>query len=219
MPQSSTNGITPGYNSASSWAPNGTGDSSLQFQGYGGVGNTDPTILTPTSNPPSFQSTVSTDYGSFDSIDVQNNGNVAYNSPPAYMPTAAQDPSASIISSMATLMNSNGAVNNDNSQFQYNINSNPPATSYTVTDNSALTSSYYGVPQQTYVQTGDVQVVDVSSNGTLGFTDYSTTVQTETVGSAQDTSLTTDYVGIGDTTITDFTTTDFDFADSSAGNF
>lgn len=189
----------------------------MQFQGYGGVGNTGPTILAPPSNPPSVQSTVSTDYGSFNSIEVQNSGNVAYNSPPAYMPTATEDPSATITSSMATLMNSYGTVNNDNSQFQYNITSNPPASSYTVTDNSALTSSYYGVPQETSVQTGDVQFVDVSSNGTLGFTDYSTTVQTETFGSAQDTSVTTDYVG--DTTITDVTTTDFDFADSSAGNF
>lgn len=140
---------------------------------------------------------------------MQNNGNIAYdNSPPAYT-SSTEDPSAGITSSMANLMNSNNPVNSDNSQYQYSNISNPPATGYAVTDTSALTSSYYGVPQETFVQTEDVQVVEVSSNNTSGFTDY-TTFQAQT----EDVSVTTDY--FGDTTTTDVTTTEVDYTDSSA---
>lgn len=212
MSQSSINGTTAGYSSPSTWAPSGTENSSLQFQVDGGVGNTGPTILAPTSNPPSFQSTASTDYGSMNSFEVQNSSNIVNaNNPPVYSPTDTEDPTAGIASSMATLMNSNGSVNNDNSQYQYSNISNPPATSYTVTDNSALPASYYGAPSETYVQTEDIQVTEVSSNGTSSFTDY-TMFQTQTAGYPQD--FTTDYVG--GATITDVSSTGLDFTDSSA---
>lgn len=175
---------------------------------------TGPTILTPTSNSPSIQSTVSTDFGSFNNSEVQDNGNISYaNNPPVYMPTSTEDPSAAITSSMATLMNSNDSVSNDNSQYQYSNTLITPTTSYTVTDNSALTS-YYEVPQESYVQTENVQIVDVSSNGTSGFIDYST-VQSQTADFSQDVSVTTEYGE--DTTITDVTTTDFEYSDSSLG--
>lgn len=124
------------------------------------------------------------------------------------MPTVTEDPSASITSSMANLMNSN------NSQYQYSNNSTPSAMTYTVTDNSALTSSYYVVPQETYVQTQDVQTVQVSSDGTSSFTDYAT-VQTQIADYSPDVSVNTDYVE--DTTITDQTTTEFMCADPSDG--
>lgn len=267
LSQSSSNGTTAGHSSPSTWTPNGTGNSSLQSQGNGVVGNTGPnlltpttnsplfqstsstdyglsnnsevqnnsnmsyansppaymptdtgpTILTPTSNSPSIQSTVSTNYGSYNNFEVQDNGNISYaNNPPVYMPTSTEDPSAAITSSMASLMNSNDSVNNDNSQYQYSNTLIPPATSYTVTDNSALTSSYYEVPQESFVQTENVQIVDVSSNGTSGFIDYST-VQSQTADCSQDVSVTTEYGE--DTTITDVTTTEFEYSDSSAGLF
>lgn len=143
-------------------------------------------------------------------FEVQNNSNMGYAiNPPAYSPTGTEDPTAGITSSMATLMNSNGSVNNDNSQYQYGNISNPPATSYTVTDNSALTASYYGAPSETYVQTEEIQVTDVSSNGTSSFMDM---FQTQTAGYSPN--FTTDFVG--GATITDVSSTGFDFTDSSA---
>ncbi|MCJ1467527.1 hypothetical protein MMC07_006152 [Pseudocyphellaria aurata] len=189
--QISSNGTAAGLSYPSNGVPPSTENSSLQYQGNSGVGNTSPA----TWNAPSNQSTVSTHYGSFSTSEAQNNGNVAYaNSPPAYMPTVADDASASIVSSMANLMNSN------ESQNQYSNNLNPSTTSYIMAGNSALTPPYYVVPQETYVQTQDVQTVQVSSNGTSGFTDYATT-QTLIADCSQDVSVNTDY--FGDTAITD----------------
>lgn len=169
-------------------------------------------MLMPISNSPSSQPTVSIDYGSFNNSGEQYHSNIAHaNSPPAYSPTANEDPTTAIASSMASLMNSNGSVSNDNSQYQYSNGFNPSATNYTVTDNSALTSSYYEVPQETYTQTQDVQIVDVSSTGTASFADY-TTVQTQTAGYPQDVSFTSEYVS---TTTDDVTTSGFEFTDTT----
>lgn len=110
-------------------------------------------------------------------------------------------------------MNSNGSVNDDNSQYQYSIGLDPPATSYIVADNSALTSSYYGVPQETTVQTQDVQVVEVSSTGASSVTDY-TTLQTQTTGYPQDISVTSQFFG-GSTVTDDVTTTGFEYTDTT----